>query len=71
VQGDRHGDPARGARPHGVRLSAFALSLAVLAPGATFQFTSRWSLRWWAIAGALLIPVIVLRIAEWRLRARA
>ena len=52
-------------------MSAFVLSLAVLAPGFTFQITSRWSLRWWAIVGALLVPVIVLRIAEWRLRARA
>jgi hypothetical protein len=52
-------------------LSAFALSLVVLAPSISFKITSRTSLRWWAIVVALLVPVIVLRIAEWRLRARA
>lgn len=47
------------------------LSFAAFAPAYTFQITSRWSLQWWAITGALLVPVIVLGIAEWRIRMRA
>ena len=31
---------------------------------------SRWGLKWFQIGGALLVPIVIVAIAEQRLRAR-
>ena len=50
-------------------MSGAALWLALRAPVFVTTGVTRWSLRWYAIAAALLVPVILLCIADARLRA--
>lgn len=35
-----------------------------------FGFTTRWSLRAQGLGVALLVPVIIVAVADWRIRAR-
>ena len=50
-------------------MSALEAWFALRAPDLLGHVISRWSLRWYAIVAALIVPVALLRIADRRLRA--
>jgi len=52
-------------------VTAATVWLALNWPRASLLLTSRWSLRWYGIAAVLLLPVVVVIVAERRLRELA
>ena len=52
-------------------MTVVPLWLALRGPNVVVMITTRWSLRWYVIVAALLIPVVLLRFADSRIRAAA